>query len=163
MAKPEKKKKKDVQYFRIKEFQCVKYLLGNYLSSFLFGKVFGESRSSDAAAHLDCFTSHCSQRCHFEKDITLENRRAGFCTYFTVCPRAHPIPSLGFRFLIYDMKVKSRDTIIFNAESLILAIAFDFLTHLCRKLSCNERGWAAQEWHKMVDALASSFFGLFQK
>ena len=85
-----------------------------------------ENWSSDAAAHLD-FTSHRSQRCDFEKDITLENRRAGFCTCFSVCPWAHPIPSLGFRFLIYDMKVQSRDTIIFNAESLVLAVAFDLL------------------------------------
>ena len=126
MAKPEEKnKKKRCAVFQNKG--CVKHVLRNYLSSFLFRKVFGESWPSDAAAHLDCFTSHCSQRLRFEKDITLENRRAGLCTYFTVCPQAHPTPSLGFRFLIYDMKVQSRDTIIFNAECLILAAAFDLL------------------------------------
>ena len=115
-----------MQYFRIKEFQCVKYLLGNYLSSFLFGKVFGESWSSDAAAHLDCFTSHCSQRCHFEKGITMENGRAGFCT--SLCVLGHTHPLFGFQLSHLRLKVQSRDTIIFNAGSLILAIAFDLLT-----------------------------------
>lgn len=66
------------------------------------------------------------------KDVTLRRtspwKTGGLgSACFSVCPRAHPIPSLGFRFLIYDMKVQSRDTIIFNAESLVLAVAFDLL------------------------------------
>lgn len=78
---------------------------------------------------MNCFISHCSQRCYLERGIKLEHKEGVLLSILLLLhkwPQRHPSPSLGFRLHIYRMN-DLEIIIIFNDQSLILAIEFGLL------------------------------------